>query len=423
MNEKLLHFIWKFSLFNQTVLFTTEGEKIEIIHPGTHNTNAGADFQNAKIRINKILWAGAIEIHVNSADWFQHHHQNDKAYDSVILHVVYQTQNNIAYRNNGELVPTIDLKSHISPLTLARYEELSKKKTGIPCEKFFSSVDGFTVKNFLDRLLIERLEKKVEDIHSMLLESENDWENVMFQMIGKYFGTGINKEPFHLLAKSLPVKIWAKHHTNPFQIEALVFGQAGFLEEKADDDYPNQLRKEYNYLKRLHNLQPLQKHFWKFLRLRPSNFPTIRLAQLAALMCKEVKLFSAIIESKNIKAIHELLDVEVSEYWKQHYVFDKQAKRVSSHIGSSMKNILIINAISPVLFAYGKYKADESFCDKAISLLETADAESNSVISMWKKYGQIPGNAYQSQALLQLKNEYCNNFRCLGCAVGTKILQ
>lgn len=423
MNEKLLHFIWKFSLFNHAELLTTEGEKVEIIRPGIHNTDAGADFQNAKIRIGKTLWAGAIELHVNSEDWFLHRHQKDKAYDNVILHVVYEAQESIASRQNGELIPTLELKGLINPLTLGRYEELSKKKTWIPCEKFFASVDEFTIKNFLERLLIERLENKVEHIYNLLQDSENDWENVMFQMLAKYFGAGINKEPFNLLAKSLPVKIWAKHRNNRLQIEALVFGQAGFLEEKADDSYPNELRKEYNYLKRLHNLHPLQKHLWKFLRLRPSNFPTIRLAQLAALMGKEVKIFSGILKARNLKTISSFLDVEVSDYWKQHYVFDRPSKRVNSHIGSSMKNTLLINSISPVLFAYGKYKGDERFCDKAINLLEIADAESNSIISTWKKHGQVPANAYESQALLQLKNEYCDNFRCLGCAVGARILR
>ncbi len=423
MNEKLLHFIWKFRLFEQHELFTTEGEKLELIHPGAYNTDSGADFQNAKIRIGKTLWVGNIEIHLNSKDWFTHKHEQDASYNSVILHVVFESGGKIASRKNGETIPTLELKNRINATTLYRYEELAKRKAWIPCAKFFKDVDKFTVKNFLERLLIERLESKVEQINLLLAASENDWENVMFQMIGRYFGASINKEPFFLLAKSLPVKVWAKHQNDLLQMEALLFGQAGFLDEKFDDEYPNQLRKEYLYLKRLHNLQPLKKEVWKFLRLRPSNFPTVRFAQLAALMNKEVKLFSEILAAKNAKAIHQLFDVNVSDYWQQHYQFDKPSKKVNSHLGSSMKNILLINAVAPVLFAYGKYKDNDAYCDKAISLLEKCEAESNSIITGWKKLNLAATNAYETQAMLQLKNEYCDNFNCLNCAIGTRILK
>jgi len=206
-------------------------------------------------------------------------------------------------------------------------------------------------------------------------------------------------------------------------MEALLFGQAGFLEEKMDDEYPNQLRKEYFYLKRLHQLQPLKKEVWKFLRLRPSNFPTLRLAQLAALMNKEVKLFSKLIEAKNTKAIHQLFEVEVSTYWQEHYQFDKPSKKVNSHLGGVMKNILLINAVAPILFANGKYKDNENYCDKAVALLEQCEAESNAIITGWQKLSLSAANAYETQAMLQLKNEYCDKFNCLNCAIGTKILK
>jgi hypothetical protein len=423
MNEKLLHFIWKFRLFKQTGLFTTEGEKVEIINQGIHNQDAGADFQNAKVKIEDTLWAGNIEIHINSADWFVHKHESDAAYNNVVLHVVYESGNKTALRKNGEVIPTLVLKDLVHENTLYRYEEISRSKKWIPCETFFATVDSFTVQNFLERLLIERLESKLEHIDLMLRESENDWENVMFQMIARYLGASINKEPFERLAKSLPVKLWAKHLHDYSQIEALVFGQTGFLEEKYDDEYANQLRKEYTYLKRLHDLDPLPKHLWKFLRLRPSNFPTIRMAQLAALMCKEAKLFSRILEETNVKAIQNLFDVEVSSYWQSHYLFDKPSKKVNSHLGVSMKNILLINAVAPVLFAYGKYRDNEAYCERALQLLETCEPENNSIITGWKKFNLTPPNAYETQALLQLKNEYCDNFRCLDCAVGGRILQ
>lgn len=423
MNEKLLHFIWNFRLFDTKDLVTTGGERIEIIQCGVHNINAGADFQNAKIRIGKTLWVGNVEIHINSGDWFLHKHEKDATYNNVIMHVVYKAKERIALRSNGEEIPTLELKHRIHPSVLYRYEELEKRKTWIPCAKFFHEADEFTLNNFLERLLIERLEAKVEQINELLIESGNDWEQVMFQMLARYLGAGINKEPFQQLAKNLRVNVWAKHIHEPLQIEAMVFGTAGMLEENFDDEYAKQLRKEFLYLKRLHQLQPLEKKVWKFLRLRPSNFPTIRLAQLSALMCFDAKMFSGIIEAKNVKAIHRLFDVDVSEYWQNHYRFDKPSKKVNSHLGTSMKNVLLINAVAPVLFAYGKYKDNEEYCDRAFALLQNCDAESNSIITGWKKLNQVPSSASESQALLQLKNEYCDKFRCVDCAIGSKILK
>ena len=423
MNEKLLHFIWKFRLFDTRDLKTTEGEKIELIQQGVHNTNSGADFQNAKIRIGKTLWAGNVEIHINAGDWLTHRHEKDAAYNNVILHVVYEKNGKAITGINNARIPTLELKDRVNPSTISRYEELSKRKAWIPCEKFFPEASKFTLTTFLERLSVERLEGKVEQINLLLAESENDWENVMFQLVAKYLGASINKEPFLQLAQSLPVKIWAKHQNDPLQIEALVFGQAGMLDESFDDEYPNRLRKEYNYLKRLHRLEPLPKHLWKFLRLRPANFPTIRLAQLAALMNKEIKIFSAILEAKNAKAILKFFDVEVADYWQTHYLFDKPTKSAKAHTGIGVKNILLINAVAPVLFAYGKYKDKEEHCDRAIELLENCKPESNAIIKKWETLGIKAENAFETQALLQLKNEYCQKFRCLECAVGHNILK
>jgi len=421
MNENLLHFAWKFRLFNNTNLTTTNGEVVEVLNPGMHNTDSGADFAHAKIRIGNVVWAGNVEIHINSSDWNKHKHQKDAAYNNVILHVVY---NNDAAINTqqGKTIPTLQLSDRLNPTTISRYNELAKQKAGIPCSKHFTDVDEFTVLNYMDRLLVERLESKVEYIQQLLLENGNDWENLMYAMIARYLGASVNKEPFYMLAKSLPVKVWAKHADDPMQIAALVFGQAGLLDTKYDDEYPNQLRKEYLYLKRLHNLQPMPHEIWKFLRLRPANFPTIRLAQLAAFMYLDTKMFSKILEAEDVKAIHRYLDVDTDPYWQTHYHFDKPSKNVKSHIGSAAKNILLINAIAPVLFAYGKYKGNDSYCNRAMQLLEDCAPESNAIITMWKGLKLKPANAYQTQALIQLKNVYCNNFNCLNCAIGHKVL-
>ncbi|HWB64809.1 MAG TPA: DUF2851 family protein [Chitinophagales bacterium] len=423
MNEKLLHYIWRYQLFDRRGLKTTSCDAVEIISPGIYNMDAGADFQDARLKIGGTLWAGNVEIHITTEDWNTHKHKSDKAYNNVVLHVVYEDKGKGAKRESGTDVPTLQLKERIKPETLQRYAILEKSKLWVPCEGFIVGVQGLTFRNFLDRLLAERLQNKVTQVNEMLAQSGNDWENVAFGMVAAYLGAPLNKEPFLQLARSLPVKIWAKHQSDNLQIEALLFGQAGFLDEKCDDEYPNQLRREYNYLSRLHQLQPMEKHRWKFLRLRPSNFPTIRLAQLAALLCSEVKLFSRIIDAKNAKDIQAVFDITVSDYWKKHYRFDKPSARVSTKIGKATKDLLLINAVAPVLFAYGKYRDDETYCNKALQLLESCTAESNSIITGWNRVGVKVKNAADSQSLLQLKNEYCNKFRCLECAVGHKILK
>lgn len=422
MNEHLLHFIWKFRLFNTDNLTTTNGLPVEVVKTGLHNTNSGADFQNAKVKIGEVLWAGNVEIHINTSDWQKHKHQHDAAYDNVVLHVVHNHDAEIL-NSKGKQIPVLELKDRVSTSTLTRYNELAKRDSTIPCAKHFATVPDFTIKTNLDRMLVERLESKVQQIQQVLAKNGNDWENLMFAMIARYLGASVNKEPFYMLAKTLPVNMWAKHADDRLQLEALVFGQAGFLEDRQEEEYPKQLRKEYMYLKRLHGLQPIDNHLWKFLRLRPSNFPTIRLAQLAAMMHYDIKMFSNIMEAKDVKALFNYFDVEVSEYWKSHYHFNKPSENVNSHIGDSAKNVLLINAVAPVLFAYGKYKANEDYCDRALKLLELCKPESNSIITMWKDLGIKPLNAYDTQALLQLNNEYCLSFNCLNCSIGHAILK
>lgn len=423
MNEKLLHFIWKFQLFDKGNLLTTAGDIVEVVYPGLHNTDAGADFQQAKIRIGNTLWAGNIEMHVRSSDWFLHRHQTDKAYNNVILHIVFEADSRVALRENGEEIPMLVLQDRVNSATLLRYSELEKSKQWIPCSKFFAEQDAFIRDTFGQRLLTERLENKVESINELLEQNDNDWENVLFQMLAQYMGAPINKDPFLLLAKSLAVNVWSKYCGNLMQLEALLFGQAGFLQHSFDDEYPNRLRKEYLYLKKLHNLQPLEKHIWKFLRLRPSNFPTVRIAQLAALINTESKMFSKMAEANSVEMIQQFFSAEISEYWRTHYNFDKPAKQHSAQIGSSMANVLFINAIAPVLFAYGRYKDKEDLCTKAISFLENSKPEVNAVTNNWAKLNWKAENAFQSQAMLQLKNEYCSKFRCVECAIGAAILR
>ncbi|MFN8285868.1 MAG: DUF2851 family protein [Chitinophagales bacterium] len=422
MDENLLHFVWKFRLFAANNLTTTTGESVEVIHPGMHNRDAGADFSNAKVRINNVLWAGNVELHLKSSDWFAHKHHIDSAYDNIVLHVVYENDKQLAKRKNGEAIPVLELKDRINPNTVSRFDELSRRKTSIACRSFIAEVNSSVLNNHLERMLVERLEQKVNHIMDLLKESGNDWEQVMFVLLARYMGAGINKEPFELLAKSLPVKVWAKHSADLLQLEALLLGQAGFLAADFVDGYPKTLKKEYNYLRRLHNLSPLPAHLFKFLRLRPSNFPSLRLAQLASLLHKDVKLFSQVVEAKNGKAIRAIFSGEPSIYWKTHYQFDKKSVNVKSAIGDSAKDILLINAVAPLLFAYGRYKGEEKYADKAMSLLEDCRAEVNSIVKGWNALGIKADSAYQTQALIQLKTGHCDRFNCLQCAVGHKIL-
>lgn len=423
MNEQLLRFIWKFRLYENALLETTLGEKVEVIHTGTYHTDGGPDFQNARIKIGSTLWAGNVELHVNASDWFLHSHQNDAAYDNVILHVVYEQKGEPAKRQNGEPIPVLELKPLIKPGTLSRYHQLEKQQKVIPCADFFPQVSTQLNTAFRTRLMVERLEEKVTRVNALLNENTGNWEQVIFSLVARYFGGGVNRDPFEQLAKLVPIKLWAKYVHEPLQVEALLFGQAGLLDERTEDEYPNQLRKEFLYLKRLHNLEPMPKHVWKLLRMRPANFPTIRLAQLAALLCKETHIFSSILHAADVKSIHRFFDVDVSPYWKTHYLFDKASNKVKSHIGTSTKNILLINAVAPVLFAYGKYKSEEIYCERALQLLEDCTAETNKIITDWKNLGVSTSHAFDTQALLQLRTAYCNRFRCLECNIGLHILK
>ncbi|MCW5907707.1 MAG: DUF2851 family protein [Chitinophagales bacterium] len=423
MNEQLLRFVWKFRLFNTESLTTTSGEKVQLVHQGIANSDAGPDFQNAKIRIGETLWAGNVELHIKSSDWFLHHHQRDAAYNNVILHVVFKDDGKQAVRENGEPIPVLKLEGRINRTTLTRYEQLANRKKQIHCADFFPEAAEDITNSFLSGLLVERLERKVQRINEMLTESKGDWEHVMFRLIARYLGAGVNREPMELLAKSLPLTVYAKYSDEPMQTEALLLGQAGLLDQNFDDDYAAQLRKEYLYLKRLHQLEPLPRHVWKLLRLRPANFPDIRIAQLASLLIKHKHLFSAARNCFNVKSVHRLFETEVSEYWKTHYLLDKKSARVKYNIGTSTKNVLLINAVAPVLFAYGKYKDEDKYCEQSMELLETCQPENNALLTYWKSHSVQAKNAFDTQALIQLRTAYCENFRCLECRVGLQLLK
>jgi len=419
MTEDFLQYIWRYGLFNKESLTTTGNEKIEILSLGELNTNAGPDFFNAKIKIDDTTWAGNVEIHLNASDWLLHQHQKDKAYNNVILHVVYNADQQIL-RQNKTIVPCLELK--FDHRLFDNYAELQKNNSPIACNKEIKQVDTFVIEHWLNSLMVERLENKSQSISDILLQNKNNWEETFYRILSRNFGFNLNAEPFEILARSLPLNYLAKHKNNLLQIEALLFGQAGFLAEPLDDEYYQKLQKEYIFLKQKFNLIEGEKHLWKFLRLRPSNFPTIRIAQFAKLIHQSSGLFSKILETNNIEELYQFFDVSASSYWNEHFVFGKTSKKSNKNLGKTAADIILINTIIPFLFLYGKNKDQQDLMDKALGFLDKIKAENNAIINQWKDLNMNITSAFYSQAYIQLRKNYCNTKKCLHCMIGNKII-
>jgi hypothetical protein len=422
--EDFLHYIWKFRLFERGSLQTTSGEPVEILAVGTHNKDSGPDFANARIKIGDTTWAGNVEIHLSSSDWRKHNHTTDKAYDNIILHVVYRDDDPLTL-TDGRQVPTLELKDRIPGELYSRYHNLVYgNQTIIPCEATIGKLDDFTLKTWFTRILVERLEKKSEAVLAALQLNRGDWEETFYQFLAANFGFKTNALPFELLAKSLPQSILGKHKNNVLQIEALIFGQAGFLDEEPADEYPRKLKTEYDFLRKKFNLTPIDKHLWKFMRMRPLNFPTVRLAQFAALVVNSNHLFSKLLETEDPKALQKLFTaIKVNTYWDEHYQFDKPSKPALKNMGETSANLLLLNTLALFLFSYGRYNQQQHYIDRSLKLLENLPGESNNIIADFKSLGVKANSAFESQALLELKNYYCNYKKCLQCSVGNKILK
>ncbi|MEO5570935.1 MAG: DUF2851 family protein [Bacteroidia bacterium] len=420
MSEDFLHYLWKFKLFNSELL-TTNGESIQILKSGEHNKNSGPDFFNAKIKIGNTTWAGNVEIHLKASDWNHHGHQKDKAYQNIILHAVHDADAKNTDMNRNE-IPTVQLKNKFNAGLWNQYENLLKSSQWIPCSNMIETVDKFTINAWIERMVIERLEQKIIVVENLLKQNQNNWEETFYQSLARNFGFKLNASPFELLAKSLPSKCLAKHKNNLLQIEAMLFGQAGLLEEKLNDKYPNELKREYIFLQSKFSLQPIEKHLWKFAKTRPVNFPSLRIAQFAGLVFKSSHLLSMILETKKAKDILKLFDVSASEYWSTHFRFDHESKSSEKNLGKSSAENILINTVIPFLFLYGKEKNDDYIKSRSLELLEQLPAENNSIISQWQFLKIEAGSAYRSQGLIQLKNEYCSQKKCLNCGIGNKIL-
>ena len=421
MQEDFLHYVWKYKKFSTSKVRTTSGEVISLAKIGEHNQNSGPDFFNAQMSIGGQLWVGNVEIHLKSSDWYVHNHEMDIAYDNVILHVVYEHDVDI-FRKDNTIIPTLELKGYIGEELLNSYNYLlSNQANWINCENDFALVDDFIVNNWLENLYLERLERKSQAIEEMLTRSKNDWEAVLFKSLAKNFGLKVNGESFLSMSNSFDFSIIRKTQSNPELLEALFFGQVGILEEQIENGYYQHMADHYKFLKQKFVLSNSHVAPLQFFRLRPPNFPTIRLSQLAMLYHKEQHLFSKIIEASTVQELYKILKVSTSEFWNNHYTFEKESKSTKKILTDSFVDLLLINTILPLKFSYAKHQG-HSAVDVVLSIVQEIDSEKNSIVDKFNSIKRVSTSALQSQALIQLKNEYCSKNKCLKCAIGNSLL-
>jgi hypothetical protein len=422
IDESFVSFIWQHSYFTVSHLATTDNDKLLIKHPGYANMHSGPDYVESKVQIGDVTWIGSVEIHVKSSHWNSHRHSSNPDYDKVILHVVWEHDADIR-RNDQSIIPTLQIQDKVSYSVMERYSKLMYCNSDFPCHPYLRNIKNISILSMIERSMIMRLEQKAMDTLKVYGDTEKNWEETTFRILARNFGFNVNKENMYLLSKFMPLSILSRHRGSVFQMEALLFGTAGFL-EKPGDTYCEALKSEYEYLNKKYsfNNKFLKRYQWKFLRLRPQNFPTIRIAQLAVLISKVDKLFSAIVEFNSIKNIKELIKVKQSPYWEEHYDFGKKGNRKLSGLGISSINNVLSNTIVPVLTAYSKNVSNEHYLVKAVKVLEAVPAENNHIIRKWVKQGIKPINAFESQGLIELSNSYCCKKKCLNCSLGTDVL-
>ncbi len=423
MQEDLVSYLWQNQLFTSP-LITSDGEVVTVQQPGWLNEDAGPDFSNARIRIGQTTWAGNIELHVNASDWYNHGHDSDDAYESVILHVVVNNDAQIK-RRSGEAVPTVSIRNCYNHKLEERYRQFLQSRNWIACGGQVKWVKPIIVSNWLERLAIERFEQRAERIHAYLHETKYNWEQVYFQLLCRSFGFKVNADPFEMLGKQVPLNVIQRNSKSLQDIEAILFGQAGFLEKKIYSSYHEKLRLAYQGVRSKYRLIPLQEHIWKFMRLRPSNFPTVRIAQLASLLWKNKHLLRPVLEADSMDNIRVLYNVKASDYWITHYHFDKAQKRAvkEKRLGKTAVDLIMINTVIPFLFVYGKFLNKSVFQEKALDWLMQLPAEKNSISNKYLELGYPLEHAMHSQALIQMRNNYCSKKRCLKCNIGHALLQ
>ena len=421
MTEEFLHYIWQYRLYNPELVLQT-GEQAEVLHPGIHNLDSGPDFFNAKVRIGETIWAGNVEIHIHSSDWKRHNHQQDISYDNVIMHVVWRDDTPVL-RMNGSEIPTLALDGLYNENSWKNYLRFMASQQWIPCDTMISGIDPFIRNAWFDRVLVERLERKALQVEHILSLTNNDWAHTFYRLLARNMGFKLNNQAFEMLAQSLSYAVLARHADDLFQVEAMVFGQAGLLESSFKDEYPRKLKKEYEFLKNKFDLKPIDAHLWRFMRLHPGNFPTLRLAQFASIIHHSGSMISELFNSNDVNTYYNLFSVEASEYWNTHYTFDKASASRKKTLGRSAADLLVINLVAPILLAYGRRKGDTLMTGKPIDILMQLKGEENSIIRKWAVLGVDVSNAASTQALLELKRNYCDLKKCLNCRIGNYLLR
>ena len=425
MKEDFLHYVWRYQKYVNQDIKTTDGALVKIIKTGFAHTHSGPDFQQAKVLIDEMEWNGAVEIHIKSSDWKRHNHQTDPNYENVILHVVWTNDEPISYPD-GSKIPTIELKDRVDDHLIEKYEMLQSSKSEIPCARHWAGIGNLHKSEMLEKTLVERLYQKSEKAKGYFEEGSQNWDQASYFMLLSAMGFKVNQHPFERLAEVLPFKLIKKYNTSVFQLEALLFGASGFLAKDFGDAYPIKLKKEWEFLSHKHKANlggEMHLSEWRFLRLRPANFPTIRLAELAQLLYLFPSLFDAFVLDVNLKTIQDRLKVKASDYWQNHYQFDMESKFSSKQLGQDSIRMLIINCIPPLLALYSNSVGEEKYMDKAIAILNDLKAEKNYITKKFSDLGEEIKSAFDSQAMIQLHNEYCQPKKCLDCSIGLSILK
>lgn len=420
--EDLLQFIWQQRLFEQHALRTTDGRPVEVLKPGRIQQNSGPDLTGAELRIDGQTWAGTVEVHLRSSEWNAHGHQFDPAYENVALHVVYEHDAEVKTRQ-GRALPTVELMSRVSTDSIALHHALMRGQGFVPCANLLGQLDPLRTSTWLERVLIERLERKTIEVEALYKQLHGDPAETLYHMLARAFGLKVNAEPFGMLAHALPLRTVLKYRDDALRTEALLFGQAGLLHVDFVDDHPRQLQQEHALLAHMHGLRPAPVAAWKFGRMRPVNFPTVRIAQLAQLLMRCDGSFTALLETDTVAELHHLLDIEASPYWTDHYTFDRPSTLRPKRLGRAGADHLIINAIVPTLFALGRLQGRPEAGERALHLLEQLPAEQNQLLRSWGQLGIPADTAARGQALIELKNTYCTPRRCLSCGIGNQLLR
>lgn len=421
MGEKFYQYVWQYMLFCTDNMVTIDGQKVEVISPGVRNTDAGPDFFNAQVTIDGMLWVGNVEIHVNTSSWYEHNHHNDHAYDNVVLHVVVSSDGRVVRDAKGRVIPEMVIRC--PEMIMRRYNEVIESQTTIKCSKYISEVPSLELNSWLDRLLYERFEERNKRVSRLFEEFCGDWNQICFCLLARSLGGSINGEAMELLARCTPVRILAKHN-NQLQMEALLMGQSGLLPMESEDEYVKLLRREYDFLREKFSLQPINGAMWKYMRLRPGNFPVIRISQLVAVVKLANGNFESVYRSMDVKTMMKTLEVSASKYWDTHYVFGKKSDKESQKkIGLSTRRLIIVNAIIPFVFAYARRFGKETEQLNIMKMLSFLPMEKNSKLEQWKACGVEPHDEGEAQALLLLRKEYCEKSRCLMCRIGHNVFK